>query len=141
MDFTSDPKRPETTFQPTSSIGELVAKITAQFSALVRDEMKYAQLQAKAKVTKLGVGGVLLAIAAVFALYMLGTLLLAFGFGLATVLPTWAAFLIVSGVLLVIIIVLALIGLAKLKASKEHTIDPKTGLLKDVDAVKKGLGK
>ena len=123
------------------SLGELVAKITAQFSALVRDEIMVAKLNAKAKVTKLGVGGVLMVVAAVLALYMLGILLLAAGYGIATVLPTWAAFLIVAGVLLVIILVLVLVGVAKFKASANDKIDPKSGITEDIQAIKKGIQK
>lgn len=121
------------------SIGELVAKITAQFSALVRDEITYTKLQATAKIKKIGTGGALLAVAGVLALYMLGTLLLAAGYGLATVMPTWAAFLVVSGILLLIILILALVGLLLFKASQKHTVDPKDGLKKDINAVKKGI--
>ncbi|QOR47997.1 phage holin family protein [Trueperella pecoris] len=121
------------------SIGELVAKITAQFSALARDEISFAKLQAVAKVKKLGIGGALFAVAGVLALYMLGTLLLAAGYGLATVMPLWAAFLVVSGILLLIIILLAVVGLLRIKASQKHVIDPKAGLKKDIDAVKKGM--
>ncbi|MCI7690717.1 phage holin family protein [Trueperella pyogenes] len=121
------------------SIGELVAKITAQFSALVRDEISYTKLQATAKVKKLGIGGALFAVAGVLALYMLGTLLLAAGFGFATIMPVWAAFLAVSGILLLIILLLALIGALSFKASKKHDVDPKSGLQKDIDAVKKGI--
>ena len=123
------------------SIGELVAKVTAQFSALVRDEINVTKLNAKAKVTKLGIGGVLFAVAAVFALYMLGILLIAAGFGIGALLGGnyWAGFLIVGGVLLLVMLILALIGAAKLKASKRHQISPQAGLAKSVDAFKKGL--
>lgn len=121
------------------SIGELVAKITAQFSALVRDEIRYTKLEATSKVKKFGIGGVLLAVAGVLALYMLGTLLLAAGYGLATVMPTWAAFLVVSGGLLLIILILALIGIQRFKAAQKHIVDPKGGLEKDIDAIKKGI--
>lgn len=125
----------------SSSIGELIAKVTAQFSFLVRDEIKFASLQAKAKVTKLGTGGALFAVAGVLALYMFGILLLAAGFGFSTFLPTWLAFLCVAGILFVIILLLALFGVFKLKASKKHKVDPKAGMLKNLDAVKKGIKK
>ena len=51
-----------------ATIGELVAKVTAQFSALIRDEISMAKLNAKAKIAKLGIGGVLLVVAAVISL-------------------------------------------------------------------------
>ncbi|WP_124055372.1 phage holin family protein [Arcanobacterium ihumii] len=123
------------------TIGELVAKITAQFSALIRDEIKYAAAQAKTKATKLGTAGALFAVAGILALYMLGILLLAAGFGLANVVSTWLAFLIVAGGLLVIILILALVAMSKIKSSKQNIVDPKAGINKDVDAVKKGMNK
>lgn len=123
------------------SIGELVAKVTAQFSALVRDEITYTKLQGIAKAKKIGVGGVLLGAAGVLALYMLGILLLAAGFALSQFLPMWAAFLVVAGGLFLIIIILALIGALRLKASRKHVIDPQGGLNKDIAAFKKGLDK
>ena len=127
--------------RPGATIGELVAKVMAQFSALVRDEINVTKLNAKAKVAKLGIGGVLLAVAGVIALYMLGILLIAAGFGIGRAFGDayWLGFLIVGGVLLLVTAIVALIGVAKLKASKQHPIDPKAGLSKDLDAIKKGI--
>lgn len=121
------------------SVGELVAKVTAQFSALVRDEITYNKLQATSKVKKLGLGGALLAVAGVLALYMLGLLLMAAAFAFANIVPVWAGFLIVAGILLLIILILAGIGAGRLKASQKHQVNPALGLQKDVDAMKKGL--
>lgn len=124
-----------------SSIGELVAKITAQFSALVRDELKYATVQLQAKVTKLGIGGALLAVVGVLAFYLLTLLVGAAVAGFAKIMPVWAAFLTVAGIVLLIMVILTLLALAKFKSSKQNVVDPKAGLIKDVDAVKKGFTK
>lgn len=123
------------------SIGALVAKVTAQFSALIRDEIAVTKLNAKDKVKSLGAGGALLAVAGVIALYFLSVLVLAAGFGLGALLGGryWAGLLIVAGVLLLITLILALVGVAKLKASKEKQINPGQGISKSVDAFKKGL--
>ncbi|VEI13583.1 phage holin family protein [Trueperella bialowiezensis] len=121
------------------SIGELIAKVTAQFSALMRDEVQYAKLQAAEKVKKLGVGGALFAVAGVLALYLLPMLLMAAAFGLANVMPLWAAFLVVSGILLVVIGILVAVGANRMKKAREHEVDPIGGFQKNVDAVKKGL--
>ncbi|MCI6573955.1 MAG: phage holin family protein [Actinomycetaceae bacterium] len=124
-----------------TTIGELVAKVTAQFSALVRDEISIAKLNAKAKVTKLGIGGVLLAVAAVLSLYVVGILLVAASFGVSAALGNrpWLGFLIIGGALLLVTLIVALLGVAKLKASQAHTVNPAAGLAKDVEAVKKGI--
>ncbi|MDP9806574.1 multisubunit Na+/H+ antiporter MnhG subunit [Trueperella bonasi] len=121
------------------SIGELIAKVTAQFSALVRDEISYTKLQATSKVKKLGIGGVLLAVAGILALYLLGLLLIAAAFAFAQIMPVWAGFLVVSGILLLIILILAFVGLGRMKAAQKHKINPGAGIQKNVDAVKKGL--
>lgn len=136
-----DQQIPNATTASKPSVGQLVAKVTAQFSSLIRDEIKYATMQLKAKVVKSAVGAALFAVAGVLALYALGILLLAAGFAIALALPAWAAFLIVGGVLLLICIILALVGINRFKAAEEHEFDPKAGIEQDIDAVKKGLDK
>ncbi len=123
----------------SSGITGLLAKITAQFSYLIRNEIALAVLQVKAKLAYTGVGVALLAGAAIFALYLLGILLLAAGFGLATIMPLWLAFLVIAGVLLVIVGILTLLGLRTLKKAAKHTPDLKNGIKADVEAFKKGL--
>ncbi|USR79588.1 phage holin family protein [Arcanobacterium pinnipediorum] len=141
-DQVKPPADPATTPKSTQgSIGELVAKITSQFSALVRDEIKYTTLQAQTKVKRLGVGGVLLAVAGIFALYMLGFIFTSIAMAFALIVPEWAGYLITAGILLVIILILALIGKRSLDKAKKTEIDPKSGLTKNVDAIKKGFEK
>lgn len=123
------------------SIGELVGKISAQVSALVRDEIKHAGIQMKAKVSKLAVGGVLIIVAAILALYMLSLLLFAAVAAFAKITSLWLAFLIVAGILLLLIVILLLVGLNRIKASEKHEFNPQEGIGKDIDAVKKGLNK
>ncbi|MDO5025358.1 MAG: phage holin family protein [Trueperella sp.] len=136
-----DQQIPNATTTSKASVGQLVAKVTAQFSALIRDEIKYATMQLKAKVVKSAVGAALFAVAGVLALYAFGILLLAAGYGIATVLPAWAAFLIVGGALLLICVILALLGVNRFKSAGKHELDPKSGIEQDIDAVKKGLDK
>lgn len=131
----------KTSPKPEGSIGELVAKITGQFSALVRDEIKYTSMQAKTKGQRFGKAGAFFAVAGVLALYMLGLLFMAAVWGFGNLVPLWAAFLIVSGILLVIIITLGLLGKKAIDKAKLADLDPKKGIQKDVDAVKKGLQK
>lgn len=121
------------------SFGALVATILGQVSTLVRGEMELAQVQLKEKVTKLGLGGALLAVAGVLALYMFGLLLFAAVQAFALIIPQWAAFLAVAGILLVIIAVLAVVGGAELKKSNEVKVDPAAGIKASTDAAKKGF--
>ena len=115
----------------------MLGKVTEDFSALIRDEIQLAQAQFAAKGKAMGMGAGMFAGAAVFGLFAFGWLLTAGMFGLATVMPFWAASLIVAGVLLVITLILALIGRSKLKSAPS----PTTGenIKKDVEAVKQGV--
>lgn len=123
----------------TRSIGELLAGVSERFSRLVHDEIELAKVQATAKIKKISVGAVMLIVAGVIALYALGILLLAAVWGIANALPLWLSGLIVGFVLLLITGILALVGIKSLKKSNEYTVDPKSGLLNDIEAAKKGL--
>lgn len=123
------------------SLGELFSSIFEQIPALIRGEIDYTIASAKAKGKEMGVGGVALGVAAVMALFGFLMLLFAGVAGLATVLPLWAAFLIVAGVLLLIAAIAGLVGKGRLSKSKQYTVDPKAGMNRSVDAVRKGLQK
>ncbi|ROR72536.1 phage holin family protein [Bogoriella caseilytica] len=129
----SPPPQRERTF------GELLSDLSAQVTNLIKAEIALAIAQAKAKGQRMGMGIGLFAGAGVLALYLLGVLLAAAILVLAIWLPAWASALIVAGVLLLIIGVLALIGRAQLKASKQYEITLQEDLKDDVEAVKKGL--
>ncbi|MDD7383993.1 MAG: phage holin family protein [Actinomycetaceae bacterium] len=122
-----------------TTIGMLINKASQQISTLVRGEFDFAQANLKAKVKKLGLGGVLLAVVVVLGVFLLNLLLFAAVAGFAVIVPWWAAFLIVSAIVLVVMAVLALIGVAKIKASSQHKVNPKEGFQKDAEAVKSGI--
>lgn len=123
------------------SVGELFATMTERISRLFRDEIELAKVQATAKITKSVTGAVFFIVAAVLLLYGLGILLHGFVYLLGEWLPLWAGAFIVFGVLLLIALIFVLIGVKKLKASQEHVIDPKSGIVNDIQAAKKGLAK
>ncbi|QPK81170.1 phage holin family protein [Schaalia sp. ZJ405] len=131
----------EPVIEKPQSFGDLVASLSHQISTLVNGEIELTKLKLKAKVTSIGIGGGLLAGAAVFALYLLGWVFHTIEVAIAVALPQWAAALIVTGIILVIILILALLGVKSLKESKKHQPNPKAGIEKSVDAVKKGLEK
>ena len=123
------------------SIGDLVAKLSEQASSLVRDEIEFTLLNLKAKVTKLGIGGVLIAAALFLAIFVLNLFLFGIVALLATGVSGWAAFFIVTGVLLLIVIALIAVGALMLKSSQKHVVDPKGAITEDIDAIKKGLNR
>ncbi|NLI19011.1 MAG: phage holin family protein [Actinomycetales bacterium] len=123
------------------TIGELVARISDQFSHLIRGELELAQANLKAKAIRLGAGGGMFAAAGVLALYAFGLILLGFAWLLGQWLPLWASLLIVAALLLLLAAVLGLIGKKQLDDSKKFQVDPATGIKLDVEAAKKGIQK
>ena len=121
------------------SLGELLVSIFDQIPALIRGEIDYTLASAKAKGKEMGVGGAALGVAGVMALFGVLMLLFAGVVGLSQVVPLWAAFLIVGGVLLLIAAIAGLIGKSRLSKSKKYTVDPKAGMNRSVDAVRKGF--
>ena len=110
---------------PKRSLFKLLADVPGLIVDLFRQEIENLKKELVDKVKHAGVGVGLLAGAGVIALFLLGTLILAGIYGLATVLPMWASALIVAGVLLLIIAILVLVGMRQLKVSGKpiETID------------------
>src|SRR5918998_1987914 len=79
-----------------SSVAQLVERLSAQISALVRDELALATAEMKRKGAQAGVGIGIGSAGAVVALLGLGALVAAAVLGLATVLAAWLAALIVG---------------------------------------------
>ena len=124
-----------------TSLGALVADTPRLFVQLAKDEVEQAKRELVAKGKKLGVGAGLLGAAAFFALTLWAVLVTAAILGLNEVFAPWLSALIVAGVFLLIVVVLALVGVASIKkgtpVAPEQTID---SVKQDVNAVK-GLGK
>ncbi len=95
---------------PEASAGELVKQLSEQVSRLIRDELKLAGYEMTSKAKRIGRGAGMFGGSGLVALYGIGCLLAAAIAGLASVLPAWAAALIVGGVLLVIAGLAALVG-------------------------------
>ena len=114
------------------SVGKLIADITSQFSSIVRGEIELAKVQTATMFARIRTGLVLMAAAAVFALFLLGWIL-------HTI--EWAASLIIVGLLAVVVAVLALLGSRALRKAQESKPDPKAGITEAVHIVKNGLTK
>lgn len=124
-----------------ATLGELFAKLSEQVSALVQGEIELTKTKATAFLKKVGAGGALLAVGGFLGLYLLWWIFHTIEVAIAVALPAWAAALIVTGLITVVIAVLVLVGLKLIERGKEHTPTPQVGLQQDVDAFKKGLGK
>ena len=131
---TTPPRRAAGSAQPT--LGELIARISENISALVRGEIDLAKAKGQRMAKEMGLGAGLLAAAGVLALFIFGLLLGAMTAALSNVMPLWAAFLVVALILAVIAVPMALIGIKRLKAAKADTPTPQDGLKESVNAVK-----
>jgi membrane protein YdbS with pleckstrin-like domain len=90
-----------------AGLGASAKQVAEHASALARLEIELATLEIKRKVTSLGLGIAFALVAALLALYALGFGLAAAAAGIATEIPVWAALLVVTGAL---VIVLAIFG-------------------------------
>jgi uncharacterized membrane protein YqjE len=119
--------------EPDASLGELFSRLTKDFSQLVSTQVELAKVELKEEVAHAGKGAGMLAGGA-FAGY-LAVLLLSFAaaWGLAAVMPTGWAFLLVGVVWAVVAAVLAKSGREQFRAV--HPVPPQTqqSLKEDVE--------
>jgi hypothetical protein len=107
------------------TLGQLVAQASEDLSELVRYEIALAKSEVMADVKKGAAAGGLFAVAGFFGLLALITLLIAAAYGLvAAGLSPWLSFLIVTGALLLLAVLLVLVGVVLIKKIKppERTI-------------------
>jgi uncharacterized membrane protein YqjE len=98
------------------SLGELVAQASKDVSLLIRGELNLAKIELKQDLSRVVVAVVLLALSGFVACLMLVLLCFAFAFGLVALgIWTWAAFLIVAGVCLLLIGLAALIAILRVR--------------------------
>ncbi len=102
------------------SLGQLVAAVSKDLSTLVRGEIALAKAELSSQVKKAGIGGGLLAAAAVVAFYSVYFLFTTIAEGIQALgLPRWLSFLIVTVLMLAMAAVLGLLGVKRMK-----TIEP-----------------
>lgn len=139
MSVSKDPLSADTPTRPT--LGVLFSRLSNQLSTLIRGEFALAKAQIKQMVSRFAVGGALLAMAGLLALYMLSWLLSAMFYGfLHATGRDWLAALIVAAILLLIIVILALVGLSSIKKAQSSKPDPGTGMKKNMQTIKDALG-
>ncbi|WP_256795740.1 phage holin family protein [Terrabacter sp. Ter38] len=131
--MSTDPRQERT-------LGQLVASATQDISTLVRSEIALAKAEVSVQVKKAGVGGGLLAGAAVIVFYSVYFLFTTIAEGLQALgLPRWVSFLIVTLFMLAVAAVLAYFGVRKMK-----TVDPTPALTiaeaqETVDAIRSAV--
>jgi MFS family permease len=124
----------------TASTGELVQRLSAQLSELVRRELDLARTELATKGKRAGAGAGLAGAGGVVALFGVGALIASAIAGLATVVPVWLSALIVGVVLLLVAGVLALVGRSRLREATPPVPEQAVrGVQDDVAAVKNAV--
>ena len=119
------------------STGELVKSLSEQVSALVRDELKLAQLEMTRKGKQAGAGLGMLSGSGVIALYGVGCLLACAIIALSGVVEAWLAALIVGAALLAAAAAAALMGKGRLqKATPPVPEETVSSIKTDVEEIK-----
>lgn len=119
-----------------ASIGELVSQLSAQTSRLVRDEMRLAQKELAQSAKHAGAGAGLFGAAGLLAFFGVASLIAAAIAGLAVVVPTWAAALIVGAALLAVAGVTALLSRRQTKEVTPAAPQTVASVKKDLQEVK-----
>ncbi|CAN5413336.1 hypothetical protein BH10ACT7_BH10ACT7_08580 [soil metagenome] len=120
---------------PKRSLFRLIGDLPGLLSDLVRQEIEQLKQELTDKIKHAGVGVGLLVGAAAFLFFALAVFTAAAILGIATVLPPWAAALIVGGALLVITAILVLIGVAQLKRGATAPTETINSVKKDVRVI------
>jgi hypothetical protein len=103
---------PETDSQ---GLGAAVKEVAERASSIVRLELELAALELKRKVVSLGLGIGFAIGAAVVLVFMVGFAYAAIAAALALVLPTWAALLVVTGILLLKVVLLGALAVNRIR--------------------------
>lgn len=96
--------------EPDVSLGDLVARLSGEIGGLLSDHMQLAREEMKRDAKKAGRGAGLMGGAGVGGWIAALVLSLALAWGLAELMPTWLAFLIVGVVWAIAAAVMALVG-------------------------------
>ena len=130
----TDPRKIAT---PKRSLFQLIGVLPTLVTDLVKGEIEQLKAEMIGKLKALGVGGGLMAGAAVILLFMVGVLLTAAILALSSVMPGWLAALLVALLLLIVAAIVGFIGYKKLMGGMppipEGTIE---SVKKDIETIK-----
>ncbi len=104
-----------------SAANALFGNIVGRYQTMLKIELERAKADVSAKLKQIGIGSALLAVAYLFAFFALPLLLTAAVAGLSTVWPVWLSALVLGGAVIVIMLILAAIGVSKIKKNKDLT--------------------
>ena len=99
----------------SQGVGAAVKQVAERTSSIVRLELELAALELKRKVFSLGLGIGFAVAAAGMLVFMAAFVYAAIAAALALVMPTWAALLVVAGILLLLAALLGFLALNRIK--------------------------
>jgi len=97
----------------------LFASVAGAWIARIRTEYEIAKVEIQHKLKELRTGAIMLAVAVTFGFFVVALLLFAAVFGLATIMPAWAAALVVAAILGAWVIVFGIWGANKIKKNSD----------------------
>ncbi|GAA4067895.1 MULTISPECIES: phage holin family protein [Agromyces] len=112
----------------------LLGELPDRISTLVRAEIDQVKAELTYKAKHFGIGAGLVVVAAFVGIFLLGTLIATGILALSLVMPGWAAALIVSGVLLLIILILLGVAVLNFKRGSEP-LESIESVRQDLDAI------
>ncbi|WP_323097574.1 phage holin family protein [Intrasporangium sp. YIM S08009] len=131
--MSTDPRQERT-------LGQLVASATQDISALIRSEIALAKAEVSVQFKKAGVGGGLLAGAAVILFYSVYFIFTTIAEGLVALgLPRWLSYLIVTVFMLLVAGVLGYLGVRKMQTVKPSPDKAIANAQQTVEGVKAAL--
>jgi uncharacterized membrane protein YqjE len=101
----------------TRGLGTAVKEVAERMSAIVRLELELASMEIQRKIKSLGLGIAFAVGGAIFLVFMIGFAYATIAAALATVMPTWAALLVVTGILLLKAAVCGVLALNRIRKS------------------------
>ena len=125
-----------TSAQEPASTGQLLSRMSADLSDLMRSEIALAKAEIQESVRHAGRGAGLFGGAGVVALYGVGALVAAAILGLSLVLDAWLAALVVAVVLFVVAALAALVGKREAARATPPVQQSVESVKADVDAVR-----
>ena len=97
----------------------LFASIAGAWIARVRTEIEIAKVEMAIKLKEIRTGAIMLVVAVTFGFFVVMLLLFAAVFGLSTIMPAWAAALVVAVILGAWVVVFGIWGAKKISANKD----------------------
>jgi hypothetical protein len=119
------------------SLFSVVRELPGLFMDLARAEFERLKREMARKLKNIGLGSLYFALALMLVLFFTFTLIVAGIFGLALIMPAWAAALTVGGIILLVIAVLVALGVNQFKkGSPPLPTETFDSLVDDANAVK-----